>query len=457
VRPGGPNKRNPTPCWLFALVAKQQPTERAGWLLNMESGNPLLGDGSQQSKIRRLTIRQCDESKPVCHSCNRHGVSCVYENTPPKSSTSTTPIQDTSPNGRQQSPKGDFLEDYRADGPPLAVLHLEDEFAQGITHSSDFDDSNGFDVPESKSRRLLELRLLQHYIDRTSKTMAATHHDDILNAWASEVPKLALQHDNLLYQILSMSTLHLLKSKPNDPELLVARQIYQGLALREHRKAVATLSTKNADAVCCASSLIYVDAFASIQARPIEPYSPPMEWLKLARGAGSVYAPAIAALVNTKVYESTVINAITSRHPYFDNVNSLFEEINRKRLLQLLSQDIGDEPWDQETQQAYEKTLSYIGWVQNAIQKGEHSMSICRKMMGFSVLAPRRFVVFIEEMRPRALVILSYWFALGAQLRDFWWIGETVQREIQAIQQVVPPEWQPLMRDPLLKVGLTTA
>lgn len=393
----------------------------------------------------------------MCHSCNRHGVPCVYENTPKSSSTSITPNQETTPDGRQQWTEGDFLEDYRAGGPSLEVLDLDDEFAQEMIYSSEFDDSSVMDVPESKSRRLLELRLLQNYIDRTSKTLAATHHDDILNAWASKVPSLALQHDNLLYQVLSTSALHLLKSNPNDADLIVARQIYQGLALQEQRRAVAKLNIRNADAVCCASSLIYVDAFASIQARQIEPYSPPMEWLKLARGAGSVYAPAIAALVKANMYESTVINAITSRHPYFENANSLFEEVNRKGLLGLLSQDIAEEPWDQETQQAYEKTLSYIGWVQSAIKRGEHPLAICRRMMGFSVLAPRKFVDFVEEMRPRALVTLAYWFALGAQLGDLWWIGGTVHREIQAIQQVVPSEWHPLMRGPLLKVGLNAA
>jgi hypothetical protein len=408
--------------------------------------------------IHRLTALQCDESKPVCHSCSRHDVACVYENTPPRNlSTSTTPSLETPPNGSQQSTEGDFLEDYRAGGPSLQVQGLAEDFPPESAYSLKFDNSTVIDVPESRSRRLLELRLLQNYIDKTSKTLAATHHDDILDAWASKIPKLALRHDNLLYQILSTSALHLLKTKPKDAELLDARQFYRGLALQEHRREVAMLNIKNADAVCCASSLVYVDAFASMQSRTIDPYSPPMEWLQLAKGAGSVYVPAISGLVKSNAYDSSVMNAITSHHQYFNNVNALFGEENRKELLGLLSQDITEEPWDEETQRAYEKTLSYIGWVQNAIKKGEHPLAICRRMMGFSVLGPRQFVDFVEERRPRALVILAYWFALGAQLRNIWWIGETPTREVHAIQQVVPPEWQPLMRDPLLRVGLDAA
>ncbi|KAE9380390.1 hypothetical protein N431DRAFT_432668 [Stipitochalara longipes BDJ] len=408
--------------------------------------------GCARCRARRV---KCDESKPVCHSCNRHGVSCVYENAPNLSASSTTPSQDTTPNGRQQSAEYDLLGDYRTEGPPLAPIDLKDEFAQEMAQSSEFDDSNLLEIAESRSRRLLELRLMQNYVDKTCKTFAACHHDDVLHAWSSKVPSLALQHDNLLYQVLAMSALHLLSSSPNDSELVLARQTYRSLALQEHRRAISKLNMKNADAVCCAASLVYVDAFSSMQARPIEPYSPPMEWLQLARGAGSLYHVGITALHEAKVYKTTVINAITSHPSYFDDPGALFKEANRQELLVLLTQDIPGEPWDQETRQAYEKTLSYIGWVQSAIKKGEHRLGVCRKMMSFSVLAPKKFVEFIGEMRPRALVILAYWFALGAQLTDLWWIGETVQREIQAIQRVVPPEWQLLMRDPLLRVGLT--
>jgi hypothetical protein len=348
------------------------------------------------------------------------------------------------------------LGDYRAEGPPLRISNpLEDEFAQEMAQSSNFDDSNLLEIGESRSRRLLELRLMQNYVNVTCTAFAACHLDSVLHAWSSKIPNLALQHDNLLYQVLAMSALHLLSSSPNDPELVLARQTYRSLALQEHRRAVSKLSIKSADAVCCAASLVYIDAFASIQARPIEPYLPPMEWLHLARGAGSLYHVGITALHEAKVYQATVIYALTAQPSYFDEPSALFKESNRQELLVLLTQDIPGEPWDQETQQAYEKTLSYIGWVQIAIKKGEHRLGVCRRMMSFPVLAPKKFIEFVGEMRPRALVILAYWFALGAQLTDLWWIGETIQREVQAIQRVVPLEWQLLMRDPLLRVGLT--
>jgi len=347
----------------------------------------------------------------------------------------------------------DLLQDYREAISSWVPLDLEAEFAQEMNHCSGVDESNVLVDLESKSRRLLELRLLTNYIDRTSKTFGACQHEDVRRAWSIEAPKLAIQHDNLLYQILSMSALHLLRSEPDNPELVVARQTYHGLALREHRRAVAKLNLHNADAVSCTSSLVFMDAFASLQERSMEPYTPPMEWLQLARGAGSIFAVGISALEGSRVYDTAVINAISRHHQYFDNADVMFAAVNRKDLLGLLTQDIAGEPWDEETQQAYEKTLNYIGWVQLTIKDGEHMLGTCRRMMAFAVLAPKKFIEFVQEMRPRALVILAHFFALGSQLRDIWWIGDNVQREIKGIQQVLPPEWQPLMRQPLMRVG----
>ena len=60
----------------------------------------------------------------------------------------------------------------------------------------------------------------------------------------------------------------------------------------------------------------------------------------------------------------------------------------------------------------------------------------------------KRFVDLVEEQRPRALVILANYFALMAMLRSFWWIGDSGPRELQAIIEVVPEEWQGLLRWP---------
>ena len=78
-------------------------------------------------------------------------------------------------------------------------------------------------------------------------------------------------------------------------------------------------------------------------------------------GAGSVFAVDIVALEDSKEFESSIIYGIANRCRYFDNDLQMLQKTNRNGLIGLLAQGLLEEPWDQETQQAYEKTLSYIG------------------------------------------------------------------------------------------------
>jgi hypothetical protein len=318
--------------------------------------------------------------------------------------------------------------------------------------SNDSTESDVFDIPESKSRRLLELRLLENYISNSCPSFSSCHNPEAKHAWSVEVPHMAMEYDNLLYGIFAISALQLLRADPQNAELIAARQNYFGLSLREHRKAVAQLCSKSADSVCFASTLVLIDAFASIQDRVLEPYTPPMAWINMARGAGSIFK---ASLDSIKHYETSKIMKVVNAHPRLDDNDVLFAESNRKNLLGLLTQDIasGQEIWDRETREAYEKTLSYIGGALG-FKNHEHQLANCRRMMAFANVVPEKFLTFVEERRPRSLAVLAHFFALSAGLDNLWWIRDTGRREIGAIQRFLPDEWQDLIRFPVGVVGL---
>lgn len=269
----------------------------------------------------------------------------------------------------------------------------------------------------------------------------------MLESWSIEVPKLALQHDNLLYPMFSISALHLLKSEPQNQDLQAARQSYITLSLQEHRRAVAVLNETSAETVILASTLILMDAFASLQLRNLKPYTPPSLWLQMSRGGGSVYGAAKGFFSDRFIAKFT---AITMVNPGMQEAHSLEDDKNREAYQGLLRQDLKtDEVWDDETKECYEKTLNYIGSVQIAIQNGEHAMAITQRIMAFAVLAPKKFIEAVEQKRPRALVVLAHFFALGQGLEDIWWFGDTAQREIRAIWNELLPGWQGLV-SPLL-------
>lgn len=71
---------------------------------------------------------------------------------------------------------------------------------------------------------------------------------------------------------------------------------------------------------------------------------------------------------------------VVDAHPRLHDSDVLFAESNRKNLQELLTQDIapGQEVWDKETGEAYEKTLSYIGGAQIGLKNNEHQVSNLR-------------------------------------------------------------------------------
>ncbi|KZF24328.1 hypothetical protein L228DRAFT_94515 [Xylona heveae TC161] len=277
---------------------------------------------------------------------------------------------------------------------------------------------------------------------------------------AKLVPYMALENDNLLYSVFALSATHILREGQNT-ELLTARHNYMGLALREQRNAVANLNKHNADAVCFSSTIMLIQAFAMLHERIVEPYSPPMDWLRLGRGAGTVFELLLDNLEALEGADASKFMLLVRGPPLLDDDDELFSEENRAPFLHLLedSENLGQEIdglWNSDIQRAYETTLSYIGSIHRAIERDEPSISVCRRLMAFPIRIPKLFIDLVEEQRPRALVILAHFFALTNHVNGIWWLANTPQREIRGVYRALPAEWKHHMHWSLSVVGLTS-
>jgi hypothetical protein len=317
------------------------------------------------------------------------------------------------------------------------------------------------DLPESKQRRLLEHRLMLNYVQNLAQPFPISPSRDWQQLFTRVMPKLALTHDNLLYAMLTVSASNLLLAEPDDMDLFSARQSYLILTMREQRNMVERLSVETADAVCFTSLLLLLNSFTMLRERKLEPYMPPLEWLHMGRGAGTVIWMSIQAAHQSGDFTQSSIYIISKSYPRFGGQDeSYFDPAMRKDLNGILTQAIPcGEVWDDDTKEAYEKTLSYVGSVQNAIHNGEPVYALLRRIQAFPLLLPSKFVGFLEECRPRALVVLAHFFATVAQVQGVWWLGadqdeSTAKREIRAISKVLAPEWQPQLVWPLDMVGL---
>lgn len=312
---------------------------------------------------------------------------------------------------------------------------------------------------------MMEHRLMQNWhltVHNPFPLNPAPYWRDI---WLRTMPDMALRHENMLFGICALSATNIIRSHPDDKEIYTARESYFIAALHAQREEVATLTVETAEVVCFGALLISITAFAMLQERSLTPYRPPMDWLQVGRGAGIVIRQSVDTILtlSQEADHPALMNAANA-YPNFGRDEAYFSPEHRVNFQGVLTQQLpsGDDWTDDETREAYEKTLSYVGSIQSGISCGEPVYAITRRIQAFPLLVPSKYIELLSVRRPRALVILAHFFATVAQVHNVWWLGDepfrgeetTSMREIRAIKNALPREWLTTMVWPMDVVGL---
>lgn len=306
---------------------------------------------------------------------------------------------------------------------------------------------------------------MQNYYLNIQDPFPVSPAPDWRRLWTKTIPEMALSHDSILHAMLASSATNLLRANPGDKELFAARQNYFIHALQAQRQEVAKLTVDNAEVACFAALLISITSLAMLKERSLHPYQPPMEWLQVGRGAGTVIWQSVETIMTqSKESDHPNLMVVSGAYPYFGRDESYFSPTMRRSFEGVLTQHLpsGDDWGDKETRDAYEKTLSYVGSIQMGLNNGEPVYAMSRRIQAFALVVPPRYIELLGMQRPRALVILAHFWATVAHVHNVWWLGEddalseetTAKREIRAIKGVLPPEWSATMVWPLDVVGL---
>ena len=303
---------------------------------------------------------------------------------------------------------------------------------------------------ETRSRRQRELRLLHIFIAEICSTLPGTAQNQ--HTWLVEIPKLAFQYDPLLNAILGLSILYLSATEQHDvlqelDDARVHRANYLEATLQEHRKALDQFGPSTAEAASFTSVVLSVDSFASLRERVLEPYEPPAAWFQICKGTRDVTRLALQ-IARASPYPKSYILSILESSDGLWEPDLLFTDSNCARFPLLTSYRDNEVVGDTD-KTVYYATASYIGAMQCAMEGGEPSSTTIRRFILFPMLIPPRFIELTIAAVPRALVILSHYFALGALVREYWWVGDTPRREVGAIATYLGPEWEKFLDWPL--------
>lgn len=327
-----------------------------------------------------------------------------------------------------------------------------------------------FDVePEepahSAERRIVELYLLHIYIKRAGPSIPFDQ-ESSHELWVEAIPRMALKSKALLYSMFAIATLYQMKHKDEDdsdsPGLFDGcsmedeHEIYARLAFRCHRMELSQVSPENIDIIFTTANTMRLMAFVNLSERSLEPYCPPIEWLRMVKSHCQLYSMAWR-LVKNDPSTQTARLARTTPIVWQPHLPIRSNEISRLNHIlyaghkgtTIDADDDSPDEWDTKTWEAYSLTLKYICDALQSIQRQESFGSIARNLMLFPVVIPDQFISLVDSCKPRALVILAHYFALLALLQRFWYIGDTGAREVEALARFLPQRWQNLMVWPL--------
>jgi hypothetical protein len=205
------------------------------------------------------------------------------------------------------------------------------------------------------------------------------------------------------------SALHLYRSNSKERDLIGVRALCLERTLRDHRVCVESIDTRIADAACFTCILLLIDAFTSLQDRPLDLYRPTMEWIQLVRGSVSVFDAALSAIQESKTAR---IFSIIHSSPSSTDPNFAVGTCDCSHFSYLLSsEDFGEGNGEQlqpPKQEVYRSTVAYINSVLLAIEAREYPAMICRRLMVFPLIVSQEFLKLLREMESRALVILAH-------------------------------------------------
>ncbi|KFY29343.1 hypothetical protein V493_02409 [Pseudogymnoascus sp. VKM F-4281 (FW-2241)] len=350
---------------------------------------------------------RCDEAGPPCGRCKIRGDVCEYAG--PQSST----------------------EDATA----------KTSINQGSTASIS---ARPRELVFPTNRHLLELQLMHRWTASTYKCCCTPGSEDD-EVWQSWVPQLAIQHDYLLYGLLSLTAFETarLAQTSHRQHYIESATEYHGLALSSFRVQISSsiIDSDNIDAAVCMSLMLLVLAFASAQTRATSSSDDEGESVvqivltnvELLRGC----APIIESkqdylLENPYVQKLKPFESLprTPLDPLMEEALVLLANLNDKRITSSIRDTV---PLRAQQVEYWEVCKTALGLLRTMYEKcvDEFTRGYA---LGWLNMAGGRYIEAVKDNDAVALLILMYWGVLIEKCgHQVWWaeqFGSSLVAEI---------------------------
>ncbi|TID17071.1 hypothetical protein E2P81_ATG09626 [Venturia nashicola] len=307
------------------------------------------------------------------------------------------------------------------------------------------------------SFRMIDLQLMNHY---TFMHMVGTNLQPdprVRQMWVYDVPQRAVGCEFLMQAVLSFAALHLHIHKPHDNRIKLLSHHYFGSALRMLMLQLSRIGPQNADMAFAASVMIQFQVFMSWKdpcCQGLTVYKPPIQWLEMCQGVNSILKsalsnvqsscmkPLLEASPNTISSAAVGPTAPTSpASPASPSSPELYEE-GFQLWGSFLREDISDEGV------SLKRSFNLIHNLYLAHISGESRSVSRRRLLTFPNALDATFVALLRESDPRAMITLSYYFAIMKLSEDIWWFHGRPEFEINGVWSVLGDDWKMYMAWP---------
>ncbi|KAK9328583.1 hypothetical protein V1520DRAFT_371118 [Lipomyces starkeyi] len=382
---------------------------------------------------------KCDEVRPKCRNCLKHGVNCEYAKEVLEYGFSSLP------------------------GPFAGAI-------PGLSHSTIV----------SPDLNMQHLSLLMHYVVHTSHSLSNMQSAENVSIWSQTVPQVACRFPFLMYSIFALAATHILATtastfgeEDDKGKYAAKRQEYEALGVYYRQRALEAFrsaineprSHEHLQAALFASVLLSIDAFAYQ-----EENGPEDDGSAKDPGTGNDVegdSPSRPAAHQQKMKSSEPqiisidrwiplhkgIGAVLMEWRMLDVESEIFSQWNLnwtilplgERKLQYLSDMIGDQY--PESVKIYNEPIKLLEQL-ITFQSTEFGQmvggGIVRYLLAWPFRCSNEFITRLRTRNSVALVVhIHFLTVLCLAIGPKWWPELTTRKDIRTIARLLGKDWEP--------------